>query len=173
MAESKEGEIYWHSPDPRAIIPFFNITPPRSMRQILKKGCFSFTVNKDFEGVIRACSNREETWINDEIIDTYNGLNAMGYAHSVEVWQDNRIVGGLYGVAIRGAFFGESMFNLVPNASKAAFYYLIERLNKRDYILLDSQYINNFTSQLGAVEISKRLYLNLLGIALKRSCSFI
>jgi len=97
----------------------------------------------------------------------------MGFAHSVEVWQNGQIVGGLYGVAIRGAFFGESMFNIVPNASKAAFYYLIERLNEKDFILLDSQYINNFTSQLGAVEISRRLYLELLMKALSRNCSFI
>ncbi len=172
MAESSDGEIYWHSPDPRAIIPLGDVKIPRSMRQILKKRNFDFTFNHDFELVIRKCADREETWINDEIIQTYVDLNRSGYAQSVETWQDGRIVGGLYGVSIGGAFFGESMFNSVSDASKAAYYALIKRLIERNFVLLDSQYINPHTEMFGAIEISRDYYIGLLRKAIKLPCKF-
>jgi leucyl/phenylalanyl-tRNA--protein transferase len=123
--------------------------------------------------VIRACADREDTWINEEIIECYIELNKLGYVHSVETWEKGVLVGGLYGVSINAAFFGESMFNLVPNASKAAFYALVERLKNRGFLLLDSQYINDFTKKLGAIEISKSQYQFFLEKSLKIPCSFV
>ena len=172
MAESKDGDIYWHSPDPRAIIPLNTMRIPRSMRQIFRKKIFSFTINKNFNFVIKACSEREDTWISDDIIYAYNQLHRAGFAHSVETWCNGEIVGGLYGVAIGGAFFGESMFNIVNNASKAAFYFLMAKLNQNGFILLDSQYINDFTEQLGAIEIPREDYLKILKGAIQYKCEF-
>lgn len=172
MAESKEGDIYWHAPNPRAIIPLDEAKPSRNLRKKMEKGIFSFTRNKEFEKVIIGCSDREETWISQEIIDTYSELHYLGYAHSVETWQEGKLVGGLYGVSMGGAFFGESMFNYVSDASKAAFYHLIEHLQNKKFMLLDSQYINDFTKKLGAIQISRNLYLNILEKAINLPCSF-
>lgn len=173
MADSKDGEIFWHSPDPRAIFNINEIKIPKSLRSKLYKEHFKFSINYDFTYIINKCAERNETWINDEIIDTYIELHNMGIAHSVETWQDNLLVGGLYGVAIGGAFFGESMFNTVSDAAKAAFYFLTQHLRNQGYTLLDSQYINNFTKQLGAFEISKELYLILLKTSINLNRSFI
>ncbi len=172
MAESRYGEIYWHSPDPRAIFPLAQIVVPKDIKKKFKKGIFTFTINKAFEQVILHCANRESTWINDEITDVYNMLHYMGYAHSIETWQDKELVGGLYGVAIGGAFFGESMFNTVSDASKMAFYLLVPHLISKGFMLLDSQYMNPFTKQLGAINIPRDMYLMLLDEALKLDCSF-
>ncbi len=172
MADEISGEIYWHSPDPRAIFPLEKIKTPRSIRQFIKKNNLTFAINKNFEKVIEKCAARKRTWINQEIMDVFIEFHKMGFAHSVETYLDNNLVGGLYGVAIGGAFFGESMFNDVSNASKSAFYYLIIRLIERGYILLDSQYINKFTASLGAIEIPKIIYLNILHKALNLNCKF-
>ena len=172
MAESRYGEIYWHSPDPRAIFPLAQITVPKDIRKKFKKGIFHFTINKQFDMVIRNCAARNSTWISNEIIDVYNMLHYLGYAHSIETWQDEQLVGGLYGVAIGGAFFGESMFNTVSDASKMAFYLLVPHLISKGFILLDSQYMNPFTRQLGAVDIPREMYMLLLEEALKLDCSF-
>lgn len=173
MAEPDDGKIYWHCPDPRAIFNIYKIKTPRYIKKMIKNMNLRFTINEDFEFVIRNCANRKETWISEEIIEVYTELHKMGFAHSIETWSENNIIGGLYGVAINGAFFGESMFNFVENASKAAFYFLVEWLKSRGFLLLDSQYINNFTRNLGAIEISKAEYLKLLGEALRLKCSFI
>lgn len=173
MAEPDDGKIYWHCPDPRAIFNIYKIKTPRYIKKMIKNMNLRFTINEDFEFVIRSCANRKETWISEEIIEVYTELHKMGFAHSIETWSENDIIGGLYGVAINGAFFGESMFNFVENASKAAFYFLVEWLKSRGFLLLDSQYINNFTRNLGAIEISKAEYLKLLGEALRLKCSFI
>ncbi len=173
MAESRNGEIYWHSPEPRAIIPIDVATMSRSLKQFIKKRDFEYKVNTEFETVIRACADRAETWINDEIIDSFCELNRLGFAHSVETWENGKLLGGLYGVCIGGAFFGESMFNYETNTSKAAFYELLRILNKNKYKLLDSQYINHHTSNLGAIEISRSDYLNRLKKALVADCNFL
>ncbi len=162
MAESRDGDIYWHSPDPRAIFNIYEIEPPRSIRQIIRKGNFIITENRQFPEVIKACSVREDTWISDEIIESYINLHNEGYAQSVETWFNGELAGGLYGVTIGGAFFGESMFSLVSNASKIAFYYLVEKLRRLGFVLLDTQYLNEHTQLLGAVEIPKALYLKIL-----------
>jgi leucyl/phenylalanyl-tRNA---protein transferase len=173
MAESSEGEIYWHSPEPRAIIPLNNIKQPRSLKQTLKKIHYEFRIDTRFREVITACSKRESTWISGEIIEQYTILNEMGFAHSVETWEKNELVGGLYGVTIGSAFFGESMFSLKKDASKAAFYVLAERLINQGFILLDTQYLNPFTEQLGAIEIPREMYLRLLKKAISKPCKFV
>ncbi len=173
MAEDRNGEIFWHCPDPRAVFPLTEISPSRKERQSFRKHGFTYSIDKQFSEVIVKCSEREDTWINDEIIDVYTDLYENGYAHSIEVYSEEVLSGGLYGLSINGAFFGESMFNTVPNASKAAFYYLVNHLNNQGFLLLDSQYINDFTEQLGAVEISKSSYLKLLNKAVGLHCKFV
>lgn len=152
MAED-DGELFWHAPDPRAVIPLNNVKISRSLRQTLKRHSFDITFNQDFYSVICGCADRDSTWISPEIIEVYADLHAMRLTHSVEVWQEGQLVGGLYGVALGGAFFGESMFSKVSNASKIAFVYLTKHLEERGFTLLDSQYLNPFTESLGAVEI--------------------
>lgn len=171
MAE-KNGELYWHNPNPRAIIPLDNVKPNRSMMQVMKKRKISFTVNQDFPSVIHECSNRSDTWISDKIIESYINLHCLGFAHSVETWENGEMTGGLYGVAIGGAFFGESMFSKKSDSSKAAFYFLINKLRNQDFLLLDSQYLNDFTEQLGAVEIPRNLYLRILRNAVDMPVKF-
>lgn len=166
MAESSDGPIYWHSPDPRAIIPFENRKVPRSIKRTIDKEHFHFTLNADFEFVIRACSVRDTTWINEEIIEVYTQIHKMGFAHSVETWKDGEIVGGLYGVCIGKAFFGESMFANISGASKAAFFYLLNYLEINKFQLLDTQFMNEHTEMLGAIEIPRDFYLKLLDYAL-------
>ncbi|MCL5992167.1 MAG: leucyl/phenylalanyl-tRNA--protein transferase [Bacteroidetes bacterium] len=172
MAESRESVILWHSPDPRAIIPLDKIKMPRSVKQSIKKKNFEFRIDTAFRQVIEACSQREDTWISQEIIDSYVILHSAGYAHSVETYKDGILVGGLYGVALGGAFFGESMFTTVSNSSKAAFYHLANHLIKKRFILLDTQFINEFTESLGAVEIPKEHYLRILKEAIKLNVRF-
>jgi leucyl/phenylalanyl-tRNA--protein transferase len=172
MADEYDGKIYWHCPDYRAVMPFHDLKQPRSLRQFLKKNHISFKVNTNFEYVIYKCADRDSTWINREIIDVYINFHYLGFAHSVEAYIGNQIVGGLYGVSMGGAFFGESMFSELSNASKASFYYLIERLKERKFILLDSQYLNPFTESLGAIEIPKYTYMHILNRALKMPCKF-
>jgi leucyl/phenylalanyl-tRNA---protein transferase len=172
MADSRDGDIYWHSPDPRAIIPLNDIRKPRSLRQFLKKTSYINTKDYAFDKVIRYCAEREDTWINNEIIDCYRILHRAGFVHSIETWLDDELVGGLYGCSLGGAFFGESMFSLKDNASKTAFYYLVDHLKKRGFVLLDTQYINSHTAHLGAIEIPKNLYLKILDQAIKVPTGF-
>ncbi|MFN3270273.1 MAG: leucyl/phenylalanyl-tRNA--protein transferase, partial [Candidatus Kapaibacteriota bacterium] len=162
------GEIEWFSPLRRAIFPIYSIKPSHSMKQILKKKIFEVRIDTCFENVIMGCANRPDTWINDVLINSYINLHHLGYAHSVETFKDGLLVGGLYGVAIGAAFFGESMFSLVSNASKVAFYHLIEHLKARNFILLDSQFINEHTKMLGAIEIPRYQYIKILKHAVKQ-----
>jgi leucyl/phenylalanyl-tRNA---protein transferase len=166
MATERDGPITWHSPDPRAIIPLRSFRVPRSLRRVLRKGTFSIRVDSCFEEVIRACADRGETWISEEIIRTYIRLRDEGFGHSVEVWKDGVLAGGLYGVAIGGAFFGESMFSRVSNASKVALVALVDLLTKGGFVLLDTQYLTPHLEQFGAREIGRAEYLTLLEEAL-------
>ncbi|HRS02683.1 MAG TPA: leucyl/phenylalanyl-tRNA--protein transferase, partial [Bacteroidota bacterium] len=145
---------------------------PRSIRKIQNQNIYNYKIDTNFEAVIQNCANRKNTWINDEIIEIYTQLFYMGYAHSVETYRDNNLVGGLYGVAIGGAFFGESMFNLESNTAKLAFYKLIEILQKNNFSLLDSQYLNPFTYSLGAIEVPKKVFLSYLDKAILEYCEF-
>ncbi|MEW6062269.1 MAG: leucyl/phenylalanyl-tRNA--protein transferase [Bacteroidota bacterium] len=173
MADGKEGEIHWFSPVKRGIIPLNGLKISRSLRQTLKKNIFEIRINTDFEGVIRRCADRKDVWISETIIESYLRLHRKGFAHSVESWCEGELVGGLYGVAINGAFFGESMFSRKSDASKVALVHLVERLNARGYTLLDTQYLNSHLATLGCIEITKQEYLALLHTALHQQCTFV
>jgi leucyl/phenylalanyl-tRNA--protein transferase len=169
------GEIRWYSPDPRGIIPLDTFHVSRRLERSLRRHPFEIRVDTSFRAVIQACAAREDSdgdWIDEEIIDSYCVLHERGFAHSVETWQDGVLVGGLYGVAVQGAFFGESMFHRVSDASKAALAALVDRLRARGYALLDTQWVTEHLAQFGAVEIPRRRYLRLLDEALKVEASF-
>jgi leucyl/phenylalanyl-tRNA--protein transferase len=169
-----DGEIGWFSPDPRAIIPLdeaFHV--PHGLKRVLSRGLFEVRVNQSFEAVMRACAARDETWITGEIIESYCELHRLGFAHSVEAWHEGRLAGGLYGVSVGGAFFGESMFHSETDASKVALHGLVQRLRERGFTLLDTQWITPHLRQFGATEIPRRQYLRLLGEAARLQCSFV
>jgi leucyl/phenylalanyl-tRNA---protein transferase len=166
------GEIAWFSPDPRGIIPLDSFHVPHGLKRSLRKNKFDVRINTAFEAVIRACGDRSETWISPEIVQSYLNLHDLGFAHSVETWLDNQLVGGLYGVSVYGAFFGESMFHRASDASKVALVALVQRLRERGFRLLDTQYITHHLRLFGAVEISKAKYLRLLKQALALDCQF-
>jgi leucyl/phenylalanyl-tRNA--protein transferase len=164
MAESAEGSIEWFSPDPRAIIPLDGVKISKSLRKAVEKEIFEIKIDTCFETVMKMCANRngEETWISDEIVEAFTALHHMGYAHCVESWFEGELVGGLYGVCINGAYFGESMFSRKTDASKVAFVHLTNRLRERGFLLLDSQFINPHSESLGAIEIPRVQYLEQL-----------
>ncbi len=167
MADEQTGDLYWHAPDPRAIIPLDAVKVSRSLRKVVNSNLFEMAVNRDFEAVIRGCADRESTWISEDIIQVYMELHRRGFAHSVATYLDGKLVGGLYGMQIGGAFFGESMFSIVSEASKVAFVHLTERLREQDFLLLDSQYINPHMESLGAIEISRVQFMRMLDRALQ------
>ena len=164
MAINRQGDIGWFSPDPRAIIPIddrFHI--PHGLKRALRKGNFEITVDQDFEAVIQSCASAHgDTWISEEIALNYCALHQLGWAHSVEVWREGDLAGGLYGVAIGGAFFGESMFYHTTDASKIALVTLVERLRARQFVLLDTQWTTPHLEQFGTFQIPKEEYLELL-----------
>jgi len=172
MADSKTGEINWYSPDPRTIFDLNEFRIPRSLRLTLKKEEFEVRINKRFEEMMRACAEREETWISETIIQSYIQLHQLGIAHSVETWKDGNLVGGLYGVAIHGAFFGESMFSRMRDASKIALVNLVKRMKDRSFTLLDTQYLTPHLKRFGAREIPRSEYMKRLVDSLKIACSF-
>jgi leucyl/phenylalanyl-tRNA---protein transferase len=174
MAVDKRGRIGWFSPDPRAVIPLderFHI--PHGLRRVLKQAKFEITADTDFDTVIRECAKRKEgTWISPGIIESYNKLHRLGHAHSVETRLDGKLVGGLYGVALGGAFFGESMYHRATDASKIALVALVERLRARGFVLLDTQWTTPHLQQFGTFEIPRHEYLWRLEHALKLDCDF-
>jgi len=159
-----ENEIYWHTPNMRGIIPLddrFKVT--KNLARLYRSGKFEFKINGEFETVIRLCAEqRESTWISEEIMDAYCELHRTGYAHSFEAWKNGELAGGLYGVRIGKAFFGESMFHRVTDASKLALIFLVEFLREQDFQLLDTQYLNPHIASFGAYEIRHSEYLKLL-----------
>ncbi|UCD28807.1 MAG: leucyl/phenylalanyl-tRNA--protein transferase [Planctomycetota bacterium] len=168
-----DGTIQWFSPDPRAIIDLDEFHIPRTLRPLYRRGQFEIRINTCFDRVIRACSDRSEgTWISDEIIGAYTQLHQLGLAHSVESFQDTELVGGLYGVAIGGAFFGESMFHYRADASKVTLVALVERMRDRGYVLLDVQFITEHLQRFGARAIPREEYLERLKVALEVDASF-
>jgi leucyl/phenylalanyl-tRNA---protein transferase len=169
----EDESIAWFSPDPRAIIPLDQFHVPHDLRRVQRKKAFDIKIDNRFGEVIRGCATRKDTWINREIVESYEELHELGYAHSVEAWSEGKLAGGLYGVAIGGAFFGESMFHKVPNASKVALVGLVNRLNERGFRLLDTQYVTGHLTMFGAVEISRPKYMRLLKQALALDCKFI
>ncbi|MBA2622603.1 MAG: leucyl/phenylalanyl-tRNA--protein transferase [Chthoniobacterales bacterium] len=167
----EDGSIEWFSPDPRGIIPLAEFHIPHALERTLRKGLFETRINSAFTRVMRRCAQRDETWINIEIIKSYTHLHEQGHAHSVETWQEGRLVGGLYGVTLGGAFFGESMFHDVTDASKVALATLVERLRARNFVLLDTQWLTPHLQRFGAIEVSRRQYMHLLtrAVALART----
>ena len=174
MAVNDPGDIRWFSPDPRALIPLddrFRI--PRGLRRALNRRPFEIRINEDFKGVIRACATSHgSTWISEDIIRAYVELHRLGHAHSVEAWREGRLAGGLYGVQIGAAFFGESMFHRETDASKIALTALVERLRSRGFLLLDTQWTTPHLTQFGTFLLPRSDYLRLLKQAVERECKF-
>lgn len=161
----EDGELHWHDPDPRAIIPVRNIAPNGRLRRYIRSHGYHCTVDRCFTTVMRHCADREETWIDERMIQAYSDLHLLGHAHSVECWQGDDLIGGIYGVSIGTAFFGESMFSLANNASTAAFHSLIARSRDNGLTLFDTQYINDHTRRLGAIEIPRAEFRRVLARA--------
>lgn len=172
MADGREGEIRWFSPDRRGIIPLDGLKISRSLRQTLRKKKYEIRIDTAFDETVRACASRDEVWISETIVQSYLRLFEKGFAHSVECWSNGELSGGLYGVAIKGAFFGESMFSRKTDASKVALVHLVERLRSRGYLLLDTQFVTPHLSTLGGIEISKKDYGSRLHTALHHECTF-
>ena len=167
-----EGDIAWFSPDPRGVLPLEEFHLPHGLARSLKKNRFEVRYDTAFEAVMRACAEREETWIDEEIVRSYVKLHRLGFAHSVETWREGALAGGLYGVALGGAFFGESMFHRETDASKIALCALVERLRERQFTLLDLQWVTPHLATFGAIEIPRRAYLKKLRAALVLPCEF-
>jgi len=176
MAESAaDPTLYWIEPDLRGILPLDAITVPKRLARTIRQERFEIRVDSDFEGVIAGCAapraGRRTTWINSKIRDLYGELFEMGFCHTVEAWRDGRLVGGLYGVHLGGAFFGESMFSTETDASKVALIYLAARLIHGGFRLLDTQFVTDHLRQFGAVEVRRPEFQKLLRIALQAHCS--
>ena len=168
----EDGEIEWFSPNPRGIIPLGDFHVPHALKRIIQKGMFEVRIDTSFTEVMRRCAQRPDTWINEDILVSYTRLHELGYAHSVETWLGAELAGGLYGVSIGGAFFGESMFHHVTDASKVALCALVDRLRAKEFALLDTQWLTPHLARFGAVEISRRQYMHLLGSAVVLNRSF-
>ena len=169
-----DGAVYWYSPDPRCVLEFERFHVSRSLRQTVRQSRFEIRINTAFERVIDECARRREgTWISPEIRAAYCRLHRGGHAHSAEAWRGGKLAGGLYGVAIGGAFFGESMFHLERDASKVALVGLMDRLIRRGYRLVDTQWSTPHLEQFGAIEIARDAYLERLDEALRRRCIFV
>jgi len=174
----EEGVISWYSPDPRGIMPIETFHVPSRLARVVRAGTLEVEIDTAFEEVMRACAEAERepgetgTWISEEIIESYCALHAQGFAHSIEVRQKGLLVGGLYGVALGGAFFGESMFHRATNASKVALVALVERLRSHGFLLLDTQWVTPHLQQFGAIEIPRPRYLKLLEQSLELDVSF-
>lgn len=172
MPEPDTAEIMWLSPDPRALFPLDGFHISRSFARTMKKTPFEYSINKAFSKVMQACADRADTWINQEFTNVYTQLHHDGDAHSIEVWSDGKLAGGLYGVSFQGGFFAESMFHHVTGASKAAIHFLISHMQNRGMRLLEVQFLTPHLKSLGAIEIPRRQYLIKLKQALASNASF-
>ena len=166
--EEKDGQIYWHRPAMRGVIPLDKFHVSKNLKRLWRKHTYDLRIDTAFSEVVKACAKRSTTWINDEILDAYAQLHEMNYAKSFEVWSGDDLVGGLYGVDLGRAFFGESMFSRETNTSKLALVFLVEYLRENDYLLLDTQYLNNHLKQFGAIEISDEKYMDILSQAISK-----
>jgi leucyl/phenylalanyl-tRNA---protein transferase len=167
------GSVEFYRSDPRSVLELDALHVSKSLSRVLRKGVYEVRIDRDFEGVIRACARRPETWISEEIIRAFVALHREGKAHSVEAYKDGELVGGLYGVTLGGAFMGESMFSRMRDASKVCLVCLVERLKEQGYVLLDCQIQNDHLKSLGAVEIPEEEYLERLRTALELHRSFV
>lgn len=159
MAESRDDDsLFWVDPRDRGILPLDGFHISRSLARLIRQDRYRVTLNRDFIGVMEGCADREETWINATIFDLYCELHDMGFGHSVELWDEDRLVGGTYGLALGTAFFGESMFSRVPSASKIVLAYLVARLRLTGFTLFDTQFLTEHLASLGGIEISRAEY---------------
>jgi leucyl/phenylalanyl-tRNA--protein transferase len=177
MAEKRDDpHLYWVSPEKRGVLPLDGFHVPHRLARTVRSARFTVTSDRAFAAVMKGCAaprpGREDTWINSEILRLYTALAASGHAHSVECWRGGELVGGLYGVSLGGAFFGESMFSLVRDASKVALVHLVARLIAGGYALLDTQFLTRHLARFGAVEIPRAAYLEKLKAALAREAYF-
>lgn len=177
MAEAADDpEIYWIEPERRGILPLDDFHVPRRLRRTIRQDRFTIRVDTAFDAVIEGCAapgeNRRRTWINDRIHRLYSDLHRLGHCHSIEAWQDGTLAGGLYGVRLGGAFFGESMFTRSRDASKVALVHLVARLTAGGFTLLDSQFLTDHLARFGAVEINRRIYQAQLEAALPLAADF-
>jgi leucyl/phenylalanyl-tRNA---protein transferase len=173
MAESRDAkELFWVEPEARGVFPLDGLIVSRSLAKTVRSDRYRVVADRAFEAVVRACAEREKTWINDEIVRLYGELFAAGHAHSVEAYEDDELVGGLYGVSLRGAFFGESMFHRARDASKVALVHLIARLRTGRFLLLDAQFLTEHLASLGAVEIRRETFRRRLAKALTLPADF-
>ncbi|MEM9707490.1 MAG: leucyl/phenylalanyl-tRNA--protein transferase [Pseudomonadota bacterium] len=167
MAERRDDpEVFWVDPRERGVLPLDGFHMSRTLSRRMRSGVFNATVNRDFETVIDACADRDETWINATLRGLYLDLHMIGHGHSLEVWRGAELVGGVYGVSLGGAFFGESMFSKATDGSKAALAWLVDHLVRRGFVLFDVQFITDHLASLGAVEISRAAYRTRLDEAL-------
>lgn len=167
MAESRDDpDLFWVDPRRRGVLPLDRFHVSRSLARRIRRGDYEVTLNEDFANVVDACADRPETWINDEIRDLYLTLHQRGHGHSLEIWHDEGLVGGVYGVTLGGAFFGESMFSRVTDASKLALAHLVAHLRRCGFVLFDTQFLTAHLASLGAVEISRAAYRAKLADAL-------
>ena len=172
MADIKLGVVTWHRPRRRAILPLDSFHVSHSLARTLRRGGFTVTFNRDFGGVMEACAERKPTWISDEFLAVYGELHRSGKAHSVEVWVEGALAGGVYGVCLGGAFFAESKFHRVTDMSKVALVNLVGRLRERGFALLEVQYLTEHLAQFGVVEIPHREYMANLRSALEIAAKF-
>jgi leucyl/phenylalanyl-tRNA---protein transferase len=172
MADAKTKNINWYLPDIRTIIPLDDFNIPRSTKKTIEEKNFEIIFDSDFDGVLKGCADRESTWISEELKSAYRRLKKRGHIHTVETWKDGKLVGGLYGVTFRGAFFGESMFSKVSQASKAALVALLKHLKEKDFVLLDVQYMTEHLKMFGGIEISFEEYTKLLHKSYVKVCNF-
>ncbi|MEM6341629.1 MAG: leucyl/phenylalanyl-tRNA--protein transferase [Pseudomonadota bacterium] len=173
MAEHRDDpEVFWVDPRKRGILPIQNLHVSRSLAKAMRKTTFSMSVNQDFKGVIDGCAARDETWINREIRSLCLRLHRRGKAHSLEIWDGAMLVGGIYGITLGAAFFGESMFSRKENASKMALAACVERLQRGGFTLFDTQFVTDHLARMGAIEVPRARYQNMLNDALTRTASF-
>lgn len=174
--EADDPEIFWVKPERRGIIPLDAFHVPRSLKKTIRQNRFEIRIDTDFEGVIAGCASgtgsRARTWINHPIRLSYEKLFEIGHCHTVEAWKDGNLVGGLYGVSLQRAFFGESMFTRERDASKVCLAHLVEHMKERGFILLDTQFLTSHLAQFGAVEVPQRRYHRMLEEALEGEAQF-
>lgn len=173
MSEGRtDPEVFWVDPKRRGVFPLDGFHISRSLARRIRREEYRVSFDTNFQGVLRGCADREETWISEQIARLYEQLHAMNYAHSVEVWEGDELIGGVYGVALGAAFFGESMFSTRPDGSKVALAYLIDRLTSAGFVLFDTQFITPHLASLGAVEISRKDYRAQLETARQMRAAF-
>lgn len=173
MAQSRDDpRLYWFDPELRGIIPLNNFHISRSLARVILRRTFTISTNTAFSAVVEGCAAREDTWINGQLFALYDVLHRAGFAHSLEVWQDGMLAGGVFGIALGGAFFGESMFSARTNASKVALTYLVDRLRQAGFTLCDTQYLTPHLASLGGIEIPRADYRARLAEALTVNADF-